>query len=159
MTRITDRDRYFMKMALHTATASKCVRAQYGTVIVTNDGRVASTGFNGKPRGSRNDDVCYREGLPPSAPKENCCLHSEANAIMFSSPEERRGATIYVSGVPCRDCSLLIMQSGVTRLVYLDAGMHVDPTMDEFWEKYGHTWFGATGGIGVQRVAMKPEEL
>lgn len=137
---LQSQDRHWIKVALTIAEASKCVRAAYGTVILSADGRVVGTARNGKPRGSLNDHVCYREGLPPNAPKANCCLHSEQNAIMFSDPLERLGGTMYVSGVPCNDCALLIMQSGVHRLVYLDgpaASGHVGSSTDALWKQYG----------------------
>lgn len=116
------KDSYYLKMAQAVASGSKCPRAHCGTVIVGAHGNVVGTGYNGKPMRSTNDDVCYREGLPPGSQKENCCLHSEANAIMFSSPLDRRGGIMYVTGTPCADCTLLIMQSGITKLVYIDEG-------------------------------------
>lgn len=140
MSRVTKADKYYMKLAHAVSRGSKCVRANYGTVIVSKDGRIVSTGYNGKPRGSTNDHVCYREGLPPNAPKENCCIHSEANAIMFSDPVERQEATMYVSGIPCNDCALLILQSGISRLVYYtgpQSSGHRGSSDDSFWEKYG----------------------
>ena len=127
---------YYMKMAIAAAQASKCLRAKYGTVIVSADGRIVSTGYNGKPRGSLNDTICYRLDMPRDAPKENCCLHSEANAIMFSTPLDRKGGTMYISGVPCNDCALLIMQSGIDAAFYLvDGHTYNGPDM---CKKYGH---------------------
>lgn len=117
---INHKDAYFMRIALDVSMGSKCVRAQYGSVIVSKDGRIISTGYNGKPRGSSNDHICYRVGLEDNAAKPNCCLHSEANALLFSNPLDRMGGTIYVSGRPCTDCLLMIFQSGISRLVYLD---------------------------------------
>lgn len=133
---------YYMRMAFEASKGSKCKRANYGTVIVSKDGRLVSTGYNGKPRGSTNDNVCYREGLPPNSPKENCCIHSEANAIMFSDPVSRIGGTMYVSGVPCNDCALLILQSGIVRLVYYTGPQlsgHKGSSDETFWTKYGST--------------------
>lgn len=136
-----NKDEYFLHLAFEVAKASRCIRAKYGSVIVSRDGRIVSTGYNGKPRGSINDDICYREGLPDNAAKPNCCLHSEANALMFSSPEEREGGTIYVSGIPCTDCTLLIAQSGLSRLVYYEGENYVNGhkgNLDlEFYRKYG----------------------
>jgi deoxycytidylate deaminase len=63
------------------------------------------------------------------------------------------GATLYVSGVPCKDCALRIMQSGIRRLVYLNEGMHVGSTPDEFWEKYGF------GQDRLERVPMTTPEV
>lgn len=134
------RDHHYMELAFKVAEASKCLRAHYGTVIVSADGRIVATGRNGHPRGSINDHVCTRVGLPPNSPKASCCLHSEANAIVFSDPLERLGGTMYVSGVPCNDCALMIMQSGVRRLVYYDGATdsgHVGSSTDALWEAYG----------------------
>ena len=131
---------YFLNLALQVSTASKCLRAQYGTVIISRDGRVVSTGYNGKPRGSCNDNECYRLGLPDNASKPNCCLHSETNALLFCNPLEVRGGTMYVSGIPCIDCMLLIMQSGIGKLVYLNASSasgHKGNFDIAFVEKYG----------------------
>jgi dCMP deaminase len=134
------KDKYYMDLAMQVRCGSKCVRAQYGTVIVSALGHIVATGYNGKPAGSCNDGICYREGLPPNSPKENCCIHSEANAIMFSDPLQRKGGTLYVSGIPCKDCALLIMQSGVSRLVYFNGAAlsgHRGSSDPELWDKYG----------------------
>jgi deoxycytidylate deaminase len=141
-----------MDLAFQAATGSKCVRAQYGSVIVSSRGTTVVTAYNGKPAGSCNDGTCYREGLPPNAPKENCCLHSEDNAIMFSSPADRQGGTLYVSGIPCNDCGLKIMQCGVARLVFFDGATatgHRGCSNDDYWEKYGSK---------IERVAFTYDE-
>ena len=140
-------DRYYIKMAETVSTASKCGRAKYGSVIVSSDSRVISTGYNGKPKNSCNDCICYRENITPNTPastiikhyKNNCCLHSETNALLFSNPVDRQRGTIYVSGVPCNDCALLIMQSGLARIVYQDVTTpegHRGSSDEEFWKKY-----------------------
>lgn len=136
---IRKRDKYYMNIAQSVASGSKCQRARFGSVIVSKDDRIVASGFNGKPRESCNDGVCYREGLPPNAPKNNCCLHSEENALLFSAPWERAGGTMYVTGQPCADCSLLIMQSGIRRLVYLvvEDGTHPGWTGENVFEQYG----------------------
>lgn len=133
-----NKDKYFMEIAFKVAEASKCKRAKYGAVLVSPDGRIVSTGFNGKPRGAINDNVCYREGLPDNASKPNCCLHSEANCLFFASPEERIGSTLYVSGIPCTDCLLLCMQAQIGRLVFFEnADGHKGDMNREFINKYG----------------------
>ena len=133
------KDAYYLNLAFAVARGSKCLRAHYGTVIV-NHGRIVATGYNGKPPGSINDHICYREGLPDNASKPNCCIHSEVNAIIHSAPEERMGATMYVSGIPCSDCALVIMGSGIRRLVFYDGPSdtgHRGNSDLEFWRKYG----------------------
>lgn len=142
---IQKRDKYFIGVAKQVASASKCVRAQFGTVIVSRDGRIVSTAYNGKPRGATCDNICFREGLPPNANyvggvrRPSCCLHSESNALLFSSPWEREGGTMYVTGKPCEDCSLLIQQSGVSRLVYLVVGDGTHPGWvgEDVFKQYG----------------------
>jgi dCMP deaminase len=133
-------DGIYMKMAVVMAEASKCHRAGYGSVIVSADGKRISAGYNGKPKDSINDDVCYREGLPPNSPKANCCIHSEVNVIIHTDPDVRKGASMYTSGVPCNDCAIIIMQSGITELIYLIdpiPGGHVGSSNDDTWESYG----------------------
>lgn len=133
-------DKYYMDLAFQVLKGSKCVRAQYGTVIVSVNGTIVSTGYNGKPAGSCNDKICYREGLPPNAAKENCCIHSEVNAITFVGRDKCIGGTLYVSGIPCNDCALIVMQSGIARLVYFNGAAatgHKGCSNDDYWEKYG----------------------
>ena len=138
----------WMRVALAIAEQSKCVRAQYGTVILDSGGRVISTGYNGKPAGSCNDVVCYREGLPPDANKPKCCLHSEQNALVFGNYAEYQGGTLYVSGLPCEDCALLIMQSGVKTLVCLEDERGYDGV--NVIQRYG---------VPLETVVLRREEM
>lgn len=139
------RDRFYLKLAFDMRILSKCLRATYGAVLVSADHRICSTGVNGKPRGSINDHECYRLGLENNASKPNCCIHAEANCIMQSHVTDRPGSTLYVSGVPCTDCALMIMQSGISTLVIGlevgDDGQLVSPHLGDsdldFFKKYG----------------------
>jgi dCMP deaminase len=142
------KDSYYMNLAIQVSLRSKCLRAKYGTILVSQDERIVATGYNGKPRNSLNDDVCYRDGLLPNAPKENCCLHSEANCLLFSEPQERTGGTLYVSGIPCADCMLLIMQSGISRLVGLSRG-----------HQYNGLNIAAKYGVDLDITIMEEAEL
>ena len=119
--RIADWDRYFLNIARETATRSNCVRRQHGAVIVKNR-RIRSTGYNGPPSGHPHCD----EGACPRARSEspsgwghdNCiAIHAEANAILYASPAERDGASIYITGMPCFTCAKLIANSGITEVV------------------------------------------
>lgn len=141
---MNQKDLHYLKLAFLIAEQSKCVRAKYGSVIVSGDGRIVGTGTNGKPRNSINDHVCYREGLPDNSPKANCCIHSEENAMLFTTPEECINATIYVSGIPCVNCLLLISQRKFERLVYYNGpNIHTGHKGDfdlDFYSKYGMTF-------------------
>jgi dCMP deaminase len=119
--RTTDWDHYFLNIARETATRSNCVRRQHGSVIVRRR-RICSTGYNGPPSGHRHCD----EGACPRASSQaasgwghdDCiAIHAEANAILYSSPEERDGASIYITGVPCFGCAKLIANSGIGEVV------------------------------------------
>jgi len=117
----TDWDRYFLNIATETARRSNCVRRRHGAVIVHRR-RICSTGYNGPPSGHAHCDA----GACPRARSEavsgwghdNCiAIHAEANAILYSSPQERDGATIYITGVPCFGCAKLIANSGISEVV------------------------------------------
>ncbi|MGY8949334.1 MAG: deoxycytidylate deaminase [Flavobacteriales bacterium] len=103
----------YLKMALEWAKLSYCKRRQVGALIV-KDRMIISDGYNGTPTGFENvceDEKNYTKWY---------VLHAEANAIMkvSASTQSSKGATLYITLSPCRECSKLIFQSGITRLVY-----------------------------------------
>ena len=103
----------YLKMALEWAKLSYCKRRQVGALIVKNR-MIISDGFNGTPTGFENtceDDENYTKWY---------VLHAEANAIMkvAASTQSSEGATLYITLSPCKECSKLIFQSGIKRLVY-----------------------------------------
>lgn len=119
--RTTDWDDYFLNLARETATRSNCVRRQHGAVIVRNR-RIRSTGYNGPPSGHAHCDegACPRAGSDETSgwAYDSCvAIHAEANAILYSSPEQREGGSIYITGVPCFTCAKLIANSGITEVV------------------------------------------
>jgi len=114
-------DRVFLEMATSFASLSKAVRRKVGCIIV-NNGQVISNGFNGTPSGFDNNceefdtSATYPGGLVTKAE----VLHAESNALMklAMSTNSSKGATMYLTCAPCYDCSKLIIQSGVVRVVY-----------------------------------------
>ena len=113
MSKQTRYDKVYMKMALEWAKLSYCKRAQVGSLIV-KEGMIISDGFNGAPTGYNNE--C-----------EDCndkthwyVLHSEANAILKFAKNgvSCKDATIYLTHSPCKECSKLIYQSKIKRIVY-----------------------------------------
>tara|TARA_B100000886_G_scaffold82599_1_gene53812 strand:- start:1322 stop:1747 length:426 start_codon:yes stop_codon:yes gene_type:complete len=103
----------YLKMALEWAKLSYCKRRQVGALIV-KDRMIISDGYNGTPTGFENiceDDDNYTKWY---------VLHAEANAILkvAASTQSTKGATLYVTLSPCTDCSKLIFQSGIKRVVY-----------------------------------------
>lgn len=117
----TDWDTYFLNIARETASRSNCTRARHGAVIVRAR-RIRSTGYNGPPSGHAHcsEGACPRASsqTPSGWLHENCiAIHAEANAILYASPEEREGAAIYITGVPCFGCAKLIANSGIDEVV------------------------------------------
>ena len=107
--------RAYLRMATEWAKLSHCERRQVGAIIVKNNIIIAD-GYNGTPSGF-----------------ENCCedsngdthwyvLHAEANAILKLAKSNNRGqnSTLYITLSPCKDCSKLILQAGIKRVVYIN---------------------------------------
>ncbi len=123
-------DTAYMKMALEWGKLSHCKRKQVGALIVKNR-MIISDGYNGTPSGF--DNCCEDEN-------DNTywyVLHAEANAILkiASSTHNCKGATLYLTMSPCKECSKLIHQAGIIRLVYLDE--YKDRSGLEFLETAG----------------------
>jgi len=108
-------DLVYLKMAEVWATNSYCRRMQVGSLIVKNKS-IISDGYNGSPTGFPNE--CEDENNQTL----NYILHAEANAItkLAKSTQSSDGSTLYVTVSPCFECSKLIIQSGVKRLVFKD---------------------------------------
>lgn len=106
-------DKRYLRMARIWAENSYCVRRKVGAIIV-KDSMIISDGFNGTPSGFEN--VCEEE----SGMTKPYVLHAEANAItkVARSNNSSQDATLYVTASPCLECSKLIIQSGIKRVVF-----------------------------------------
>jgi dCMP deaminase len=106
-------DKSYLKMAHVWAENSYCQRRQVGALIVKNR-MIISDGYNGTPSGFEN--VCEDE----TGSTKQYVLHAEANAItkVAKSNNSSEGATLYITDSPCVECSKLIIQSGISRVVY-----------------------------------------
>lgn len=108
-------DQRYLKMADTWAQNSYCKRRQVGALLV-KDKMIISDGYNGTPSGFEN--VCEDEnGLT-----KPYVLHAEANAItkVAKSGNSSDGATLYVTSSPCLECSKLIIQAGIKRVVFTE---------------------------------------
>lgn len=123
-------DKAYLRIAKEWSKLSYCERKKVGAIIVKNR-MIISDGYNGTPSGF-----------------ENCCedeqnntkwyvLHAEANAILkvANSTQSCEGATLYITLSPCKDCSKLIHQAGIKRVVYIDG--YKDDTGLQFLAKAG----------------------
>lgn len=107
-------DNRYLRMARIWAENSYCQRRKVGALIV-KDKMIISDGYNGTPCGF--DNICEDENTGKTFPY---VLHAEANAItkIARSNNSSQGATLYVTAAPCIECSKLIIQSGIIRVVY-----------------------------------------
>lgn len=123
-------DKAYLRIAKEWSRLSYCKRKQVGAIIV-KDRMIISDGYNGTPSGF-----------------ENCCedennltkwyvLHAEANAILkvAGSTQSCEGATLYITLSPCKECSKLIHQSGIKRVVYHEG--YKDDSGIQFLQKAG----------------------
>ena len=109
-------DNYFMNIALEVAKRSTCERAQVGAVIV-KDKRILTTGYNGSPRGLPH---CTEVGCLMDNGHCVRTLHAEQNAIIVAALHGviTEGATIFVTHQPCFLCAKMIINAGLSRIVY-----------------------------------------
>lgn len=132
------KDESFMEIAQAVSMRSTCLRRRYGAVIVSTDGRIVSTGYNGAPRCRANCTdlgVCLRQKLKirPGTHYELCrSVHAEANAIINGNPLDIVGGTLYLAGTdattgkasaqnrPCAMCERLILNAQIARVVLRD---------------------------------------
>ncbi|PKB42384.1 dCMP deaminase [Cellulophaga sp. RHA19] len=123
-------DEAYLRMAQEWAKLSYCDRKQVGAIIV-KDRMIISDGYNGTPTGFEN--ICEDE----EGYTKWYVLHAEANAIskVASSTQSCTGATLYITLSPCKECSKLIHQSGIVRVVYQNA--YKDDSGLKFLEKAG----------------------
>jgi len=106
-------DKAYLRIAREWSKLSHCNRKQVGALIV-KDRMIISDGYNGTPSGFENyceDEEGYTKWY---------VLHAEANAILkvAGSTQSCKDATLYITMSPCKNCSKLIHQSGISRLVY-----------------------------------------
>ena len=108
-------DYRYLRMARIWAENSYCRRRQVGALVV-KDKMIISDGYNGTPSGFEN--VCEDE----TGTTFPYVLHAEANAItkLARSSNNSDGATLYVTASPCIECSKLIIQAGIRRVVYAE---------------------------------------
>lgn len=108
-------DKAYLRMAKTWSELSHCERKKVGALIVKN-GRIISDGYNGTPAGF--DNCCEDE----NGDTNWFVLHAEANAILkvARSTNDCSDSTLYLTLSPCKDCAKLVLQSGITRVVFID---------------------------------------
>ena len=126
-------DEYFMRITAEVAQRSTCNRAQVGAVVV-KDKRILTTGYNGSPRGLPHctevgglmvDGHCVRT------------IHAEQNALLQGALHgvALAGGTVYVTHQPCLNCAKMIINAGITRVVFTRA--YPDTISEDFLRQAG----------------------
>ena len=113
-------DKTFINIAKEVGTLSHCTRSKVGAVLV-KDGNVISFGYNGTPAGM--DNCCEENDVTKDE-----VIHAEMNAILKAAKSGNavEGSTLYLTLSPCKECSKLILQSGVKKVVYLNRYRNLD---------------------------------
>lgn len=145
MTKQSRLDSVFINIAKEVATLSHCVRSKVGAVLV-KDGNIISFGYNGTPSGIDNccevrsymdaESAAYmnpewieltwplkdEDGHRYKLQTKSTVIHAESNAILKAAKSGYavEGSTLYLTLSPCLDCCKLVLQSGVTRVLYLN---------------------------------------
>ncbi len=123
-------DQRFLELAKHISGWSKDPSTQVGCVVVGEDREIRSTGFNGFPRGIKDDD----ERLFDREQKYPLICHAEENAIMHAARIglSLKGCTAFVTWPPCTRCARSLIQAGVVEVVYPNDSQVPDRWMDDF---------------------------
>jgi len=121
-------DSVFIEIAKQIGTLSYCTRAKVGAVLV-KAGNLISFGYNGTPTGM--DNGCEENNVTKDE-----VIHAEMNSILKAAKSGNSvdGSTLYLSLSPCQNCCKLIIQSGIKRVVYLEAYRDLKPV--EFLKQF-----------------------
>ena len=112
-------DKYYIKVAQLCANNSYALKLKVGAVIVKDD-QIISDGFNGTPCGFENR--CETKNINGELQTLPYVLHAESNAILKCAKygKSTKDSTLYITHSPCIDCAKLIIQAGISRVVYLE---------------------------------------
>lgn len=135
------RDELFLEQAQLASRRSTCARAARGCVLVSEEGHVLATGYNGVPSGlphCSEGHPCEGAGAPSGARLDEClATHAEANALLQCS-DVRRIATCYSTVSPCIQCTKLLLNTTCRRLTFR-AEYHDWPRVGELWRSAGRS--------------------
>ncbi len=113
-------DNYFLTIASVVSTRATCDRKKVGAVLVDRFNRIVSTGYNGSPAGLPHcDDVGHE--LVDMDGRQSCVrtVHAESNAL-YEAGQKVPGGTLFTTAIPCYDCAKLIVNAGISRVVYCE---------------------------------------
>ncbi|XP_023771527.1 uncharacterized protein LOC111920162 [Lactuca sativa] len=114
-------DDYFMAIAFLSAERSKDPYRQVGACLVSQDGIILGIGYNGFPRGCSDDKLPWSKKSKNGDPLETkypYVCHAEVNCILNTNHASAAGQKLYVTMYPCNECAKVIIQSGVSEVIY-----------------------------------------
>ncbi len=112
-------DEYFMAVALLSGHRSKDPNTQVGACVANERNKIVGVGYNGFPWGCSDDELPWaREGAYLETKYPYVC-HAELNAVLNSISRDLTGCRIYVALFPCNECTKVIIQSGISEIIYL----------------------------------------
>ncbi|CAK9158769.1 unnamed protein product [Ilex paraguariensis] len=114
-------DDYFMAIAFLSAERSKDPNRQVGACLVSQNGIILGIGYNGFPRGCSDDKLPWSKKSKNGDPLETkypYVCHAEVNAILNTNHASAAGQRLYVTMFPCNECAKIIIQSGVSEVIY-----------------------------------------
>ncbi|MBI5094211.1 MAG: dCMP deaminase family protein [Candidatus Hydrogenedentes bacterium] len=116
---------YFMGIAILSAQRSKDPSSQVGACIVNAQNKIVGIGYNGFPIGCSDEELPWdREAQSAYDTKYPYVCHAELNAIMNKNSADLNGCRVYVTLFPCNECTKLIIQGGITKIIYLSDKYH-----------------------------------
>lgn len=122
-------DTYFMNVAMLTSLRSKDKNTKVGSVLVDSSNRIIGTGYNGLP--SHIDEskfpISNDKSLPYNETKYAYVIHSEMNALLNTTVYDLSNSKLYVTLFPCCDCVKMMLQKGVSEIIYLSDKYHDMP--------------------------------
>ena len=132
---------YFSVMALVVSSRGTCIRRRVGCVLVSKDGKVLATGYNGVPSGFHHciDTPCEGARFKSGKGLDKCeAIHAEQNALLQVSDVSLID-TAYCTTAPCIHCLKLLLNTGCKRIVFNEDYPHSDASRD-LWERAGRVW-------------------
>lgn len=119
-------DECFMQIAQVIAQRSKDPSTQGGAVIVDDNNVVLGLGYNGFPRGVKDDDLPWEREGGFLETKYAYVVHAEENAV-YNSSQKVQGCKLYCTLFPCNECAKTIIQNGIKEIIYLSDKYHDEP--------------------------------
>ena len=153
MGRILSWDEYFMGVAKLSAKRSKDPNTQVGCCIVNQDKRIVAVGYNGMPRGCKDEEFPWanRQGALQDT-KYAYVVHAELNAIL-NATTPLAGCSLYVTLFPCNECMKAIIQSGIKEVIF------EDNKYDGFDFDLASKKMQQSANIKIRQIKVEPIEL